>query len=38
MVTDVSKIVDSPEMLGPERGSTWFLLNDDKYLSVSRRV
>jgi hypothetical protein len=38
MVTDVSKIVDSPEMLGPERDGTWFLLNVDKYLSVTRRV
>jgi len=38
MVTDVSKIVDYPEIFDPERGGTWFLLNVDKYLSVSRRV
>jgi hypothetical protein len=38
MVTDVSKIVDSPEMLGPEREGAWFLLNVDKYCSVNRRM
>jgi len=32
MVTDVSKILDSPEIYGPEREGTRFLLNVDKYL------
>ena len=32
------KIVDSPERFVSEREVTWFLLNVDKYLSVSKRM